>query len=57
MVSPDKLDGYSLIWRIATDGTNKGVIDAATKLLVQMHHEAAPQLKHLISDFDDIFVK
>lgn len=56
LVAPNELDGYTLIWRIATECTSKLVIDSAAKLLVQMHHESAPVLQHLTSSFDDIFV-
>jgi hypothetical protein len=56
LVAPNELDGYTLIWRIATECTSKLVIDSAAKLLVQMHHESAPELQHLTSTFDDIYV-
>ena len=56
LICPDQLDGYSLIWRISTEGTIKTVIDCATKLLVQMHHETSPELVSMIPKFDDIFI-
>jgi len=56
LVAPNELDGYTLIWRIATECTSKLVIDSAAKLLVQMHHESEPELQHLTSTFDDIYV-
>jgi hypothetical protein len=34
LVPPKELDGYNIIWRIATESTSKMVIDSAAKLLI-----------------------
>ena len=34
LVAPNTLDGYNIIWRIATENTGKQVIEGASKLLI-----------------------
>lgn len=53
---PNELVGAQVIWRIATESTSKAVIDAAAKLLVQMHYDIKPENEHLASDFDQMFI-
>jgi hypothetical protein len=56
-VPPNELEGYQMIWQVATESTNKSVIDQAAKLLVQMHHEVKSELRPLITTFDDLFIE
>ena len=55
-VSPEELAGCSVIWRVATESTSKQVIDAAARLLVQLHHSVASELEPRIQEFDGLFV-
>ncbi len=57
LVPPKDLEGYNLIWRMATESTSKQVIDSAAKLLIQMHNDVQEELKTLIPSFDDMFVE
>ena len=41
---PVRLDGYNLLWRIATESTSKQVIDAAARILIQMHSRVTFQM-------------
>lgn len=34
LVPPNELEGYMIIWRLATESKGKQIIDAAAKLLV-----------------------
>ena len=56
MVSPKEVDGYNILWRIATESTSKAVIDSAAKLLIQMHHEVSDILRSQIPSFEDDFI-
>lgn len=53
---PDQLEGLDALWRIATESTGKQVIDAAAKLLVQVHHEMSSALRPRVAEFDDMFI-
>ena len=57
LVSPEKLDGYNAIWRVATESTSKQVIDSAAKLLIQLHHCVAEELEPRIPEHDDLFTR
>jgi hypothetical protein len=56
VVKPIVLQGYDLIWRIATESTGKQVIDAAARILIQMHYNVSFELKPQISEFDQMFI-
>ena len=56
MVPPNELEGHDVIWRIATESTGKMVIDAAAKLLVQMHQDLSIQMEPRVSELDDMFI-
>lgn len=56
MVPPNELDGYDVIWRIATESTGKQVIDGAVKLLVQMHQDLSAEMRGRLVEFDELFI-
>jgi len=56
-VKPHQLEGYDLIWRIATESTSKLVIDAAAKLLIQIHHDVEGSLESQIPEFEELFIE
>ena len=55
-VPPTELEGVDLLWRIGTESVGKAAIDAAAKLLVQIHHDVAGEVEDQLPEFDDIFI-
>ena len=56
LVPPNELEGYKILWRLATESKGKPIIDAAAKLLVQMHHNVHSKLEHRLAEFDEMFI-
>jgi hypothetical protein len=56
LVPPNELEGYLIIWRLATESKGKQIIDAAAKLLVQMHQSVHTSLESRVAEFDDMYI-
>lgn len=56
LVPPNELEGYAIIWRLATESKGKYIIEAAAKFLVQMHHNVSQALESRIAEFDDMYI-
>ena len=56
LVPPNELEGYKILWRLATESKGKQIIDAAAKLLVQMHHNVHTTFEHRLAEFDEMFI-
>jgi hypothetical protein len=52
LTPPVLVDGYNLLWRIATESTSKLVIDAAARILIQMHSNVAYEMEASVPEFD-----
>lgn len=55
-MKPTTLEGHDVLWRIATEASGKQVIDAAAKLLVQIHHDVSADNEPKLAEFDDIYI-
>ena len=57
LVPPKELDGYNIMWQVATESIGKQVIESAARLLVAMHHQVAGELEQQVSTFDDMYIE
>lgn len=56
LVPANQMDGYNMLWRVATETTGKLASDSATKLLVRIHHNVSDELLPRTAEFDDMFI-
>lgn len=56
LVPPNKMDGYNMLWRVATETCGKLAGDSAAKLLVRIHHNVSDELLPKTAEFDDLFI-
>lgn len=57
LVPPNKMDGYNMLWRVATETCGKLTGESAAKLLVRVHHGVSDELLPMTASFDDMFIE